>query len=98
MFQYEIGHVIQHRRYNYRGVVIAVDDRCLAPDDWYAKNRTQPRRNQPWYHVLCDGGRETYVAEENLEADDSGMEIDHPLLGRLFATFAHGRYHRPGLN
>lgn len=98
MFEFEIGHVVHHRRYEYRGVIVAVDDRCLAPDEWYTRNMTHPTRNQPWYHVLRDGGQETYVAEENLETDRSGEEIDHPLLGRFFATFAHGRYHRPGLN
>ena len=55
-------------------------------------------RDQAWYHVLKHGGQETYVAESNLEADASGEEVDHPLLGRFFATYANGRYYRPGLN
>ena len=68
---------------------------CQAPDKWYQSNRTQPLRQQPWYHVLVDGtGTTTYAAQENLEPDDSGLPIEHPLLSTFFDAFAEGHYER----
>lgn len=94
MAQFEVGQVVHHKRYNYRGVVAKTDVECDAPDEWYYGNHTQPDRHQPWYHVLVHGGAETYVAEENLELDPSGNEIVHPFVPRMFTMFIHGRYHR----
>ena len=97
MFKYEIGQVVCHRRYSYRGVIVARDGQCLAADEWYQGNQTQPDRDQPWYHMLVHKGRETYVAQENLE-HDAGREIDHPHVHVIFGTFKNGRYYRSGLN
>ena len=46
------GTLVQHKKYSYRGVIVAFDRNCLAPDSWYLKNKTQPKKNQPWYHVF----------------------------------------------
>ena len=35
---------------------------------------------------------QTYVAEQNLEQDHSGLPIEHPLLERYFTGFSDGRY------
>ena len=88
------GQLVQHKRYNYRGVVVGRDPYCQAPDKWYRRNRTQPARDQPWYQVLVHGGEQTYVAEENLVPDDSGRQIRHPLVEEYFSVFLNGRYHR----
>lgn len=92
--QFEVGQVVHHKRYNYRGVIAKADPQCGAPDDWYFGNQTQPDRRQPWYHVLVHGGAETYVAEENLELDASGEEVAHPYVPRIFSMYIKGRYHR----
>lgn len=94
MPDFHVGQLVHHRRYGYRGVIIKVDDGCQAPMDWYMKNRTQPRRDQPWYHVLVDGGAETYVAQTSIEPDESGEMVDHPLVKQLFSMFLGGEYHR----
>ena len=94
MAQFEVGQVVHHKRYNYRGVVAKADPRCGAPDEWYFGNKTQPDRSQPWYHLLVHGGAETYVAEENLELDESGREVAHPYVPRIFSMYIKGRYHR----
>ena len=65
---YDLGLVVTHHNYGYRGVIVAVDPVCMAGDTWYKTNKTQPNRDQPWYHVLVhdSGGLSTYVAHSNL--------------------------------
>ena len=92
------GTIVHHLRYNYRGVVVKVDATCQASETWYGKNRTQPERGQPWYHVLVDGGQETYVAESNLELDTEGEPVSHPAVSQVFPTFLNGKYYRQNLN
>jgi len=94
MAQFQVGQVVHHIRYDYRGVIAKADTACCAPDAWYYGNPSQPDRDQPWYHVLVHGGAETYVAEENLELDPTGAEVSHPYVPHMFTMFIHGRYHR----
>lgn len=99
MFEFEVGELIHHRRYGYRGVIFARDAECRADEVWYQGNQTQPPREQPWYHVMVHGAQHTtYVAQSNLEPDVSGEPIDHPQLGRVFKSFLDGRYHTESLN
>ena len=93
------GRLIRHRRYGYRGVVVSVDPECLADEAWYRSNRTQPDRNQPWYHVLVDGSAATtYAAASSLEPDGLLTPVRHPMVALYFDGFrngAHVRNHRP---
>ena len=93
--KFGIGQLIHHRRFDYRGVVVDVDPEFQGSDEWYEQMATsRPPRDAPWYHVLVDGAQHsTYVAERNLEADDSGDQIEHPALGQFFDSFHDGRYH-----
>ena len=88
------GQVIQHKIFDYRGVVVGVDQTFQLADEWYegvAKSR--PPKDQPWYHVLVHGARQTtYVAERNLEPGPGGQPVEHPLLDRFFDTFSDGFY------
>ncbi len=91
--KFSVGQLVAHLHYGYRGVVAGWDAACAAEDDWYFGNRTQPSREQPWYHVLVHGGQHsTYVAEENLEPYDGGEQVLHPLTRELFASFSGGCY------
>lgn len=91
---YDIGVVVIHKLYGYRGVIVAIDPSCMAGETWYQFNKTQPPREQPWYHVLVhdSGGLSTYVAQSNLEADASGQPIEHPRIGSYFTDFKEGSY------
>ena len=89
------GELVRHVRYHYRGVVVAHDPKCMASEDWYQSNQTQPKRDQPWYHVLVHESESiTYPAESSLEPDENDESITHPLLNRFFSGFEEGRYHR----
>lgn len=97
------GQIVHHVRYGYRGVIAACDRTCKADDSWYEfqirGKGYRPTREQPWYHVLVDGSaRQTYVAQQNLEAGDSTRPIDHPLIHHFFNAFHGGTYHRPSWN
>ncbi len=92
---------MHHRLFGYRGVVFDVDPVFSGSDEWYEQvARSQPPRDAPWYHVLPhDSSHTTYVAERNLEADESIAPVAHPLLDQLFDAFEEGRYlSRRGVN
>ena len=89
------GELVHHRRYGYRGVVVAVDTVCKASAKWYQGNQTQPEREQPWYHLFVHGSEQVnYAAQTSLERDTSDEPIDHPLVKVFFHGFEQGRYQR----
>ena len=92
--QFSVGDVIRHNKFGYRGVIIDLDAQFSLSDQWYDQvARSRPPKDKPWYHVLVhDSDSTTYVAERHLQADDSGKQINHPLLGRRFGSFINGRY------
>ena len=100
---FEVGQIVHHVRYDYRGLVIGYDATCKAGDSWY-EHQTKgkgynPTKQQPWYHVLVDGAtHQTYVAQQNLKPGDDRLPINHPMVRQNFATFLDGRYYRENLN
>lgn len=89
------GALVRHKRYGYRGVVVDFDTRCKADEDWYRANRTQPDRDQAWYHVLVHASLNvTYAAESSLVEDDTGEAIEHPYIPYFFHGFEDGIYRR----
>lgn len=97
--RFHIGQLVHHRLFDYRGVVVDVDPIFSGSDQWYEQvASSRPPKDQPWYRVLVHGAKqETYVAERNLEQDDSGEPIRHPLLGEFFGDLEGGRYRLRGL-
>lgn len=92
--RFNIGQLIHHRKFGYRGVIVDVDPVFQGSEAWYELvARSRPPRDQPWYHVLVhDGSHSTYVAERHLEPDAEGTQINHPALGEFFQAFVDGRY------
>lgn len=91
-----VGQLICHRLFSYRGVVVDVDPDFQGTEEWYAAvARSQPPKDEPWYHILVDG-REgmTYVAERNLEVDASQTGIRHSLISHFFTQFDNGKYEK----
>ena len=92
--KFHVGQLIHHTLFDYRGVVVDVDPEFHGSEEWYEQvARTRPPKDRPWYLVLVDGGDlRTYVAERNLEADDTGEPISHPDLDEFFETMTKDGY------
>ena len=92
--KFTVGQLVSHRLFNYRGVIYDVDPVFQGSEEWYRQMaQTRPPKNRPWYHVLVHNAvHETYVAERNLEPDDSGEPVNHPLTDVHFEEFCDGAY------
>ena len=92
--KFSVGELIHHQLFDYRGVIVDVDPTFQSTEEWYETvARSRPPKDEPWYHVLVHGATHTtYVAEKNLERDESAEPITHPMLGQFFSRFENGRY------
>lgn len=92
--KYAIGQIVQHRLFDYRGVIYEVDPEFMLTEEWYEQvARSRPPKDQPWYHVLVDQGQQsTYVAERNLAPADNLAPIQHADLDLYFSGYADGLY------
>jgi heat shock protein HspQ len=94
MARFEVGQIVKHLKFGYRGVVFGVDPEFALSADWYeAVARSRPPRDQPWYHVMVDGARHTtYVAERHLIESADRSQVAHPQLGDWFESYDGTRY------
>jgi len=92
--KFRIGQSIEHKLFKYRGVIYDVDPVFQGTDEWYENVAlTKPPRDKPWYRVLVHNAlHETYVAERNLDADNSNEPVRHPLVDELFDSYDNGVY------
>ncbi len=92
--KFAIGELVEHRLFDYRGVIFDVDPSFQLTDEWYeVVARSRPPKDKPWYHVMVhDAVHATYVAEQNLAHDSSADPISHPMLEHFFTGFENGRY------
>ncbi|MCK5901769.1 MAG: heat shock protein HspQ [Cocleimonas sp.] len=92
--EYNIGDIIYHDQYDFRGVIIDVDANFEGDDEWYDEEaEVKAPKDAPWYHVLVD--EETtmaYVAEQNISTDSSTDEVIHPMINDVFIRTATGKY------
>ena len=97
--KYQIGQVVKHRVFPFRGVIFDVDPEFANTEDWWNSipAEVRPRKDQPFYHLLAENAETTYVAyvsEQNLVSDESGEPIGHPQVTELFTELRDGRYVR----
>ena len=94
--KFYVGELVQHRRFDYRGVVVDVDAGFSGTEEWYnTMARSNPPKDEPWYHVLVhQAEHSTYVAERNLETDLTGKPVAHPFLNQFFDEMRDGVYVR----
>ena len=91
---FDVGEVVVHKLFDYRGVVYDIDPVCSLADAWYeAMARSKPPKGEPWYHILVDGEvHTTYVAQRNLKPDGTNLPVVHPLLSDYFYKFDGATY------
>ena len=65
--RFQVGLLVRHKLFDYRGVVFDADATFQASEEWYeTMARSRPPKDEPWYHVLVhDAEHTTYVAERN---------------------------------
>ncbi|MCW9013746.1 MAG: heat shock protein HspQ [Gammaproteobacteria bacterium] len=92
--KFQIGQIIEHKLFGYRGVIFEVDPVFSLSDEWYEQvARSRPPKDAPWYQVLVDKElHTTYVAEQNLISTEELTAIHHPALKSYFSDFKDGVY------
>ncbi|WP_105984909.1 MULTISPECIES: heat shock protein HspQ [unclassified Brucella] len=95
--KYQIGHVVKHRLFPFRGVIFDVDPEFANTEEWYQNipEDARPRRGQPFYHLLAENGETEYVAyvsEQNLVPDLSGEPLRHPQIDEMFDRMDNGTF------
>ena len=95
--KFQLGQVVRHRLFPFRGVIFDVDPTFANTEEWYEAipAEVRPARDQPFYHLLAENAETEYVAyvsEQNLLPDETGEPVRHPDVRNLFAGFERGRY------
>ena len=96
--KYQIGQVVRHRVYPFRGVVFDIDPSFDNTDEWYESipAEIRPHKDQPFYHLFAENEETEYVAyvsEQNLLPDESGEPVRHPQVAEVFERDEAGGYH-----
>jgi heat shock protein HspQ len=95
--KYQIGQVVRHRLYPFRGVVFDIDPIFANTEEWYQAipAEVRPHKDQPFYHLFAENDETEYVAyvsEQNLLPDDSGEPVRHPQVDEIFIKDGKGGY------
>lgn len=95
--KFDIGTVVRHRFFPFRGVIFDVDPTFNNSEEWWLSipEDVRPAKDQPYYHVLAENEQatyEAYVSEQNLTVDETGEPCRHPLVKQIFDGPRDGRY------
>jgi len=95
--KFQIGQVVKHRLFPFRGIIFDVDPEFANTEEWYESipEETRPRRDQPFYHLLAENSESEYVAyvsEQNLVPDLSDEPLRHPQISDMFDRLGNGTY------
>ncbi len=74
--KFQIGDVVRHRHYPFRGVIFDVDPSFANTEEWWLSipEHVRPRKDQPFYHLLAENAEASYIAyvsEQNLLPDNT---------------------------
>ena len=95
--KFQIGDVVKHRFFAFRGVIFDVDQTFSNTEEWWLSipEDVRPRKDQPYYHLLAENDETEYIAyvsEQNLLVDTSNEPVRHPQVGEIFDAFDGARY------
>jgi len=94
---FNIGDVVKHRLYQFRGVIVDIDPEFANSEEWYQSipKDSRPKKDQPFYHLLAENSEtfySAYVSQQNLLPDSESGPIHHPDIDNLFSDVSDGRY------
>src|SRR3546814_16771649 len=89
MAKFQIGQIVRHRFFPFRGVIFDVDPTFSNTEEWWdaIPEAIRPRQDQPFYHLLAANDETAYIAsvsEQNLLVDESGAAVRHPQVEGFF--------------
>ncbi len=95
--KFQLGQVVRHRFYPFRGVIFDVDPEFGNTEEWWEAipAEIRPRKDQPYYHLLAENEESEYIAyvsEQNLQPDTSGEPLRHSQIAELFDDLEDGVY------
>ncbi len=95
--KFQIGQVVKHRLFPFRGVIFDVDPTFSNSEEWWLSipEEMRPRKDQPYYHLLAENAENSYIAyvyEQNLLQDETGEPVRHPQVRELFGDLKDGCY------
>ena len=95
--KFQIGDVVKHRFFEFRGVIFDVDPTFNNTEEWWLSipAEVRPRKDQPFYHLLAENEETEYIAylsEQNLLVDTSEEPLRHPQVNEIFDDFDGARY------
>ena len=95
--KFQLGQVVRHRIYPFRGIIFDVDPVFNSTEEWWESipEEIRPKKEQPFYHLLAENADTEYVAyvsEQNLLPDTTGTPLRHPQVKELFVADIDGRY------
>ena len=94
---FNIGDVVKHKIFKFRGVIVDIDPEFSNTEEWYQSipEESRPRKDQPFYHLLAENSESfysAYVSQQNLLPDSESGPINHPEIDKLFSDVSNGRY------
>jgi heat shock protein HspQ len=97
--KFQIGQIVRHRVYPFRGVIFDIDPEFANTDEWYESipEDRRPRKDQPFYHLFAENAESEYIAyvsEQNLLPDETGEPVRHPQVAEVFEKDESGSYRR----
>ena len=96
--KFQIGQIVRHRVYEFRGVIFDIDPVFNNTDEWWLSipENVRPSKDQPFYHLFAENSETEYIAyvsEQNLLPDTSGDPLRHPQVAEVFVKDDAGQYH-----
>lgn len=90
--KFQIGQVVKHRLFSFRGVIFDVDPIFSNTEEWWLSipEEIRPTKDQPFYHLFAENDETEYVAyvsEQNLLVDETREPIRHPQVHDYFDSY-----------
>ena len=96
--KFEIGQIVKHRYFDFRGVIFDVDPEFDNTEEWYQSIPAQvrPKKDQSFYHLLAESPSQpsyiAYVSQQNLLEEEIPEPVAHPLVEEIFSGLKGGKY------